>query len=143
MIVNFFFWVFVMYFFKIKFIIKKIFILSFLRFRNEECFLWDFFDYYDIWYMLFSFVLFMSVYLLIYVIRKVEIYYYVENLYWKSKRFVNYEIIGSIEKMFSLKYDGEFIGKYDNFIGIMIKILMEENIVEIIFDLEYVYIFYV
>lgn len=75
-IVIFLFWVFVMYFFKIKFIIRKVEKLSVFRIMNKECILWDFFDYYDIWYMLFLFVFFMSVYLLIYVIRKVEIYFW-------------------------------------------------------------------
>lgn len=143
MIVNFFFWVFAMYFFKIKSTTKKTSTPSFSRSRNEECVLWDFFDYHDIWHMLSSFALFMSAYLLIYVTRKVEIYYYVENLYWKSKRSANHEKTGSTEKMFLPKNDGESIGKHDNLIGIMTKTPMEENIAETAFDSEYAHISYV
>ena len=143
MIVNFFFWVFAMYFFKIKSTTKKTSTPSFSRSRNEECVLWDFFDYHDIWHMLSSFALFMSAYLLIYVTRKVEIYYYVENLYWKSKRSANHGTTGSTEKMFLPKHDGESIGKHDNLIGIMTKTPMEENIAETTFDSEYAHISYV
>lgn len=75
MIGTFLFWVFAMYFFKIKSTTRKAEAPSYSRTKNEECVLWDFFDYHDIWHMLSSFALFMSGYLLIYVTRKVEIYF--------------------------------------------------------------------
>ena len=85
MIVTFIFWVFAMYFFKIKSTTRKVAAPSFSRTKNEECVLWDFFDYHDIWHMLSSFALFMSAYLLIYVTRKVEIHFWVETMYWKDR----------------------------------------------------------
>ena len=85
MIVTFIFWVFAMYFFKIKSTTRKVAAPSISRTRNAECVLWDFFDYHDIWHMLSSFALFMSAYLLIYVTRKVEIHFWVETMYWKDR----------------------------------------------------------
>lgn len=85
MIVTFIFWVFAMYFFKIKSTTRKVAAPSFSRTKNAECVLWDFFDYHDIWHMLSSFALFMSAYLLIYVTRKVEIHFWVEAMYWKDR----------------------------------------------------------
>ena len=75
-IATFLFWVFAMYFFKIKSTTRKVEKPSVSRTKNKECVLWDFFDYHDIWHMLSSFALFMSAYLLIYVTRKVEIYFW-------------------------------------------------------------------
>lgn len=109
MLVNFLFWVFAMYFFKIKSTTKKTSAPSFSRTRNEECILWDFFDYHDLWHMLSSFALFMSAYLLIYVTRKVEIYYWVENLYWKNKTTENNGTLGSAEKIVLPNLDAESI----------------------------------
>ena len=85
MVTTFVFWVFAMYFFKVKSTTRKVAAPSFSRTLNHDCILWDFFDYHDIWHMLSSFALFMSAYLLIYVTRKVEIYYWAEALYWESK----------------------------------------------------------
>ncbi|XP_032225789.2 uncharacterized protein LOC5501597 isoform X2 [Nematostella vectensis] len=86
MIVLFLFWVFAMYFFKLKPTTKKTAAPSFSRTRNQECILWDFFDYHDIWHMLSSFALFMSAYLLIYMCSKVERYAWVEMQYDKRVR---------------------------------------------------------
>ena len=72
------FWIFAMYFFKLKPTTRKVEKPSVSRTMNEECILWDFFDFHDIWHMLSSFALFMSAYLLIYVTRKVEIYFWVD-----------------------------------------------------------------
>ena len=85
MIGTFLFWVFAMYFFKIKSTTRKVEAPSYSRTKNEEGVLWDFFDYHDIWHMLSSFALFMSGYLLIYVTRKVEIYFWVATTYWMDR----------------------------------------------------------
>lgn len=86
MIGTFLFWVFALYFFKIKSTTRKVEAPSYSRTKNEECVLWDFFDYHDIWHMLSSFALFMSGYLLIYVTRKVEIYLWVATMYWMDRQ---------------------------------------------------------
>ena len=99
MIATFIFWVFAMYFFKIKSTTRKVEAPSFSRSLNAECVLWDFFDYHDIWHMLSSFALLMSAYLLIYVTRKVEIYYWVERMYWKSRDTAHEAGGGSTEKI--------------------------------------------
>lgn len=83
--VTFLFWVFAMYCFKLKPTSRKVEKPSVSRTLNKECILWDFFDYHDIWHMLSSFALFMSAYLLIYVTRKIEIYFWVETKYWDDK----------------------------------------------------------
>lgn len=88
-IATFIFWVFAMYYFKIKSTTRKVKPPSVSRTFNEECVLWDFFGYHDIWHMLSSFALFMSAYLLIYVTRKVEILSSVETMYWKDKNKAN------------------------------------------------------
>lgn len=122
MIATFLFWVFAMYFFKIKSTTRKVAAPSFSRTLNEECVLWDFFDYHDIWHMLSSFALFMSAYLLIYVTRQVEIYYWVENMYWESKKAVNgagqLGAGGSTERIILQTYDADLTGKKDD-IGIV------------------------
>lgn len=128
-----------MYFFKMKFIIRKVVVLSFLRFLNVECVLWDFFDYYDFWYMLFLFVFLMSAYLLIYVIRKVEIYFWVERMYWKSRDIV-YEVSGgSIERIMMQIYD---VGK-ENSYEIVEEVLLDKVKLRDKYDNEYVSVFYV
>ena len=84
-VVMFLFWVFAMYFFKLKPTTKKTAAPHLSRTFNKDCVLWDFFDYHDIWHMLSSFALFMSAYLLIYVTRKVEKVYWAETRYWRTK----------------------------------------------------------
>ena len=84
-LVCFLFWVFAMYFFKLKPTTRKVATPSMSRTLNHECVLWNFFDYHDIWHMLSSFALFMSAYLLIYITRKAEKLYFVESQYYKSK----------------------------------------------------------
>lgn len=81
-IVLFLFWVFAMYFFKLKPTAKKVALPSISRTHNDECVLWDFFDYHDIWHMLSSIALYMSAFLLIYITRSVEKQYWVEAIYW-------------------------------------------------------------
>ena len=98
MIATFIFWVFAMYFFKLKSTTRKVAAPSFSRSLNEECVLWDFFDYHDLWHMLSSFALLMSAYLLIYVTRKVENYYWVERRYWKSRETAHGASVGSNER---------------------------------------------
>ena len=89
-VIMFLFWVFAMYFFKLKPTAKKVALPHVSRTYNKECVLWDFFDYHDIWHMLSSFALFMSAYLLIYVTRKVEKIYWAETKYWRSKETQKY-----------------------------------------------------
>lgn len=112
MVATFIFWVFAMYFFKLKSTTRKVAAPSFSRTLNAECVLWDFFDYHDIWHMLSSFALLMSAYLLIYVTRKVEIYYWAERMYWKSRAAANGTSGESTEKMV-LQIDDA--GKEDNY----------------------------
>ncbi|KAK3745683.1 hypothetical protein QZH41_019003, partial [Actinostola sp. cb2023] len=78
------FWVFAMYFFKLKPTTRKVAPPSISRVYNDECVLWEFFDYHDIWHMLSSIALFMSALLLIYITRSVEKQYWLEAIYWKN-----------------------------------------------------------
>lgn len=78
------FWVFAMYFFKLKPTAKKVALPSVSRTYNDECVLWEFFDYHDIWHMLSSIALYMSAFMLIYITRSVEKQYWVESIYWKK-----------------------------------------------------------
>lgn len=118
MIVTFIFWVFAMYFFKIKSTTRKVAAPSFSRTKNVECVLWDFFDYHDIWHMLSSFALLMSAYLLIYVTRKVEIYHWVEGMYWKSKEKAANGAGGSTEGELRQEDDADLLlGKEQNYSG--------------------------
>lgn len=84
-VVLFLFWVFAMYFFKLKPTAKKTALPSVSRTYNEECVLWEFFDYHDIWHMLSSVALLMSAFFLIYITRSVEKYFWVDASYWYSK----------------------------------------------------------
>lgn len=135
MIATFIFWVFAMYFFKLKSTTRKVAAPSFSRTLNEECVLWDFFDYHDLWHMLSSFALLMSAYLLIYVTRKVEIYYWVEKMYWKSKAAASGTGVGSTEKMV-LQIDDT--GKEDNN-EIVEEMTLDKTKVRDKYDIEYRY----
>ena len=146
MIVTFLFWVFAMYFFKIKSTTRKVAAPSISRTKNEECVLWDFFDYHDIWHMLSSFALFMSAYLLIYVTRKVEIYYWVETMYWKDKDRANgctgsaEEMVQPINSTSDILREGK---KEGNGIFIMERRPFDNAVVRDTNDIEYVNVSYV
>ena len=144
MVTTFIFWVFAMYFFKIKSTTRKVEAPSFSRTLNAECVLWDFFDYHDIWHMLSSFALFMSAYLLIYVTRKLEIYFWVEAMYWNDKRGVN-GCAGSVEEMVRPMEDEILLKGKNECSGI---IIMEERpfddvVVRDTHDTEYANVSYV
>jgi hypothetical protein len=91
-VVLFLFWVFAMYFFKLKPTAKKTALPSESRTFNDECVLWEFFDYHDIWHMLSSVALLMSAFLLIYITRSVEKHFWVEASYKHSKDNTNSKI---------------------------------------------------
>ena len=143
MIMTFIFWVFAMYFFKIKSTTRKVAAPSFSRTRNEECILWDFFDYHDIWHMLSSFALFMSAYLLIYVTRKVEIYYWVENMYWKNKAENNGIAGGSTEKIILQIDDTNLTGKQGGYTVIVKETPSDETLARTNCVFEYANVSYV
>lgn len=113
MIATFIFWVFAMYFFKMKSTTRKVAAPSFSRSLNAECVLWDFFDYHDLWHMLSSFALLMSAYLLIYVTRKVEIYFWVERMYWKSRDTAHEASGGSTERIMMQIHDAGKENSYE------------------------------
>ena len=143
MVATFIFWVFAMYFFKIKSTTRKVEAPSFSRTLNEECVLWDFFDYHDIWHMLSSFALFMSAYLLIYMTRKVEIYYWVENMYWKSKRTSN-GTGGSTDKVVLQVDDAAILlGKEHDYNGVIEERTLDETEVGDRYYIEYANVSYV
>jgi len=139
MIATFIFWVFAMYFFKIKSTTRKVAAPSFSRTLNAECVLWDFFDYHDIWHMLSSFALLMSAYLLIYVTRKVEIYSWVERMYWKSRDAANGAGGGSTEKIMMQIDDA---GKEDSY-EIVEERTMDKSKLRDKYDNEYASVSYV
>ena len=107
--VTFLFWVFAMYFFKLKATTRKTEKPSVSRTFNKECILWDFFDHHDLWHMLSSFALFMSAYLLIYVTRKIEIYFWVETKYWDDKN--NRDSLSQLENGQTLGSESSLRGK--------------------------------
>lgn len=142
MIATFIFWVFAMYFFKIKSTTRKVAAPSFSRTLNEKCVLWDFFDYHDIWHMLSSFALFMSAYLLIYVTRKVEIYCWVDYMYWKSKQAAN-GTGGSMERIVLPVDDADLLGKEHNYNGLVEERMLDNTEVRDRYDIEYANVSYV
>ena len=147
MIVTFIFWVFAMYFFKIKSTTRKVDPPSVSRTKNAECVLWDFFDYHDIWHMLSSFALFMSAYLLIYVTRKLEIYFWVESMYRleADKNKAANGCTGSAEEIIQLKEDEILLKgkKEDNGIILAEKRPLDNVVEKDTHDIEYANVSYV
>lgn len=105
-VVLFLFWVFAMYFFKLKPTAKKTASPSESRTFNDECVLWDFFDYHDIWHMLSSVALLMSAFLLIYITRSVEKYFWVDANYWYNKMKKQNKITVNLASAKSLDTEG-------------------------------------
>ena len=141
MIVTFLCWVFAMYFFKMKPTTRKVEKPSVSRTKNEECILWDFFDFHDIWHMLSSFALFMSAYLLIYVTRKVEIYFWVETKYWDDRNARG--ILSQDEIGQSLGSESAFTGKPRECGMFMEKRPFDNDISRCANDVEYACVTYV